>query len=91
MQLNTQADFSTSTPLEILVVHQLEQVLREEKLLAERYQQLGASGKNTDEMQLLSSEISRFDQRANRLLRLIQAMEGCYPTNAVDPSQTLVI
>ena len=82
MQLNTQTNSSTSTPLETLVVQQLAEVLREERLLAERYKQLGSSEKNADEMHMLSSEISRFDQRANRLLRLIEAMEGCCSDDA---------
>ncbi len=80
MQLTIPANSSTSTPLETLVVHQLAEVLREERLLMERYQQLGASTKTFDEMQMLSSEISRFDQRADRLFRLIEAMEGCCST-----------
>jgi hypothetical protein len=83
MQSNKHQFSPTVTPLETLVVQQIAEMLREERTLAQRYRQLGASRRSTTEMNVFSDELSRFDQRANRLYRLIEAMEGCCSTRAV--------
>jgi hypothetical protein len=77
MQLTSQTIPETSTPLETLIVQQLAEIVREERLLAERYHQLAAADKSATEMNLFSDQLSRFDQRANRLFRLMEAMEVC--------------
>jgi hypothetical protein len=77
MQLTSQAIPQTSTPLETLIVQQLAEIVREERLLTERYRRLAAAGKSSREMDLFSDELSKFDERANRLFRLMQAMEVC--------------
>jgi len=77
MQLTSQIIPETSTPLETLIVQQLAEIVREERLLAERYHQLAAADKGATEMNLFSNQLSRFDQRANRLFRLMEAMEVC--------------
>lgn len=77
MQLIQQSPPQTSTPLETLIVQQLAEIVREERVLTERYRQLTASGESEVEMDIFSHRLSEFDQRANRLLRLVQAMEVC--------------
>ena len=77
MQLTRQAIPEASTPLETLIVQQLAEIVREERLLTERYHRLAAAGKTSAEMNLFSDELSKFDERTNRLLRLVQAMEVC--------------
>ena len=77
MQSIPQAISGTSTPLETLIVQQLAEIVHEERLLTKRYHELAASGRNESEMDLFSDQLSRFDQRANRLFRLMQAMEVC--------------
>jgi hypothetical protein len=77
MQLTSQAIPQTSTPLETLIVQQLAEIVREERLLTERYRRLAAADKSSREMDLFSDELSKFDERANRLFRLMQAMEVC--------------
>jgi hypothetical protein len=85
MQLNEQQSISS---LETLVVQQIEEMLREERALTQRYQELG-SRKNSADMSVFSDELSRFDRRANRLYRLMEAMESLYPasTNASVPQR----
>jgi hypothetical protein len=78
MQLNEQHSISS---LETLVVHQIEEMRREERALTQRYQQLEASGKRPSDMSVFSDELSRFDRRANRLYRLMQAMDSLYPAS----------
>jgi hypothetical protein len=77
MQLTSQVVSETSTPLETLIVQQLAEIVREERLLTERYRQLSAAGNGAAEMDIFSDQLSKFDQRANRLFRLMQAMEVC--------------
>jgi hypothetical protein len=77
MQLTSQATPGTSTPLETLIVQQLAEIVREERLLTARYHELAAANKSASEMHVFSDQLSRFDQRANRLFRLMQAMEVC--------------
>ena len=77
MQLTPQAIPETNTPLETLIVQQLAEIVREERLLAERYRQLAAANKSATEMNTFSDQLSKFDQRANRLFRLMEAMEVC--------------
>jgi hypothetical protein len=84
MQPNKHPFPPTVTPLETLVVQQIAEMLREERTLAQRYRQLGSSGRLTADMNVFSDELSRFGQRANRLYRLIEAMEGCCSTRAVE-------
>ena len=77
MNANTHTSPRTTTPLETLIVRQLAEIKREEKLLTERYHALGTANKSAVEMNLFSDQLSKFDQRANRLFRLMRAMEGC--------------
>lgn len=77
MQITPQAIHESSTPLETLIVQQLAEIVREERVLTERYRQLAAAGKGAADMDTFSDQLSRFDQRANRLFRLMQAMEVC--------------
>lgn len=75
MQSIPQVVSGTGTPLETLIVRQLAEIVREERLLTERYHELAASGRNESEMDVFSDRLSKFDQRTNRLFRLMQAME----------------
>jgi hypothetical protein len=77
MQNTSQAIHETSTPLETLIVQQLADIVREERKLTERYRQLTAAGKSAADMDNFSDQLSKFDQRANRLFRLMEAMEVC--------------
>jgi hypothetical protein len=67
------------TPLETLVVQQIAEMLREEHALQERYRRLAPSV-SCEEMDSFSDELSKFNARASRLYRMMEAMEGCCST-----------
>ncbi|MFZ0594344.1 MAG: hypothetical protein WAM39_28075 [Bryobacteraceae bacterium] len=77
MQLNQPPQTAPITPLETLIVQQLAQMLRQERALQERYHRLSAKGRSREDVGSFSADLSKFDQKANRLFRLIEAMETC--------------
>lgn len=76
MQLDQLSQPAPITPLETLVVQQLAQMLRQERALQERYSRLGAR-RSTKDMDLFTDDLSKFDQKAKRLFRMMEAMESC--------------
>jgi division protein CdvB (Snf7/Vps24/ESCRT-III family) len=76
MQLDQLSQSAPITPLETLVVEQLAQMLRQERALEERYRRLGAR-RSREDVSSFTSDLSAFDQKAKRLFRMIEAMEGC--------------
>jgi hypothetical protein len=77
MHTNTRTPSKATRPLETLIVWQLAEIKREEQLLKQRFQTLGTVDRGGVEMNSLSDQLSKFDERANRLFRLVQAMEVC--------------
>jgi hypothetical protein len=78
MALDFNSENKTVTPLETLVVQQLAEMLREERMLQERYRQLDASLSCESDMDSFSAEVSKFNARATRLYRMMEAMDGCW-------------
>jgi hypothetical protein len=76
MMSNTNAQSISITPLETLVVQQLAEMLQQERALQERYRRLGS--RRTEEMDSFAVDLSKFSDRAVRLFRMIEAMEGCF-------------
>jgi hypothetical protein len=76
MTLDFNSQSPAITPLETLVVQQLAEMLREERTLQERYRQLKPSASSA-ERDSFSDELSKFNARATRLYRMMEAMEGC--------------
>lgn len=77
------------TPLETLVVQQLAEMLQEERALQERYRRLGR-GRRPEEMDSFSVDLSKFNERATRLFRMMEAMEGCYPTSQLQSGAVFI-
>ncbi len=70
-------DFSSVHPIDTLLVQQLENILNAERALRARYSSVQASS-NTPEMRMaFSGELAELKDRADRLYRLINAMD-CY-------------
>ncbi len=84
-------NLSSVHPIDTLLVQQLENILNAEKALRARYSSVDPSA-NTPEMRLaFSSELAELKDRADRLYRLINAMDyyGSYePRYAVAASFT---
>jgi hypothetical protein len=77
MQLDQVSQPAAITPLETLVVQQLAQMLRQERALQERYHRLSKAARSSEDVGSFSADLSKFDQRAKRLFRMMEAMEGC--------------
>lgn len=77
------------TPLETLVVQQLAEMLQQERALQERYRQLG-SRRRPEEMDSFSVDLSKFNERAARLFRMMEAMEGCYTTSELQSEAAFI-
>jgi hypothetical protein len=90
MQVNT-VNAYTINSLETLVVQQLAEVLKEEQLLAEKYRALESQQAPSVAMDHFSDELSRFEQRANRLYRLMTAMENSWPSHEADGSASIPV
>ena len=86
MQLTEHQLAPSIKPLETLVVRQIAEMLRDERKLAQRYKQLGGSNHTTAEMSTFTEELSRFEERTKRLMRLMEAMEGCCSPNGMSES-----
>lgn len=76
MTLDFNSQSPAITPLETLVVQQLAEMLREERALQERYRRLRPSASSA-ERDSFTDELSKFNARATRLYRMMEAMEGC--------------
>jgi hypothetical protein len=77
------------TPLETLVVQQLAEMLQQERALQERYRQLG-SGRRTEEMDSFAVDLSKFNDRAARLFRMMEAMEGCFSNSELQSGTAFI-
>ncbi len=77
MQFDQPTQTAPITPLETLVVQQLAQMLRQERALEERYHRLSATRRSSEDVGSFSADLSKFDQKAKRLFRMIEAMESC--------------
>jgi hypothetical protein len=62
-------------PIDTLLVHQLEAILDREKDLRLKYCSMGAAGTTLEARHAFSNELSALKDRADRLYRLINAME----------------
>lgn len=62
-------------PIDTLLVHQLESILDREKDLRLKYSSMGASMSTPETRHAFSRELSALQDRADRLYRLINAME----------------
>jgi hypothetical protein len=67
---------SKKNPLENLMFHQLQQLINGEKKLQKRYAQLGASEDSNEEIARFEAEMLQLESRADRLYRMINAMNG---------------
>ncbi len=68
-------NFSSVHPIDTLLVQQLENILNAERALRARYSSVEPSS-NTPEMRMaFSSELGELKDRADRLYRLINAMD----------------
>lgn len=85
-------NFSSVHPIDTLLVQQLENILKAERALRARYSSVQASS-NTPEMRMaFSNELAELKDRADRLYRLINAMdyygsyEPQYPAACLAPA-----
>lgn len=81
-------NFSSVHPIDTLLVQQLENILNAEKALRARYSSVQASS-NTPEMRMaFSNELAELKDRADRLSRLINAMDyyGSYENRSAAAS-----
>jgi hypothetical protein len=87
---NMNAQSISIRPLETLVVQQLAEMLDEERMLQERYRRLGGSNRRLEEMDSFSVDLSKFNERAVRLFRMMEAMEGCYSTSELQSGSAFI-
>ncbi len=85
-------NLSSVHPIDTLLVQQLENILKGERALRARYSSVQASS-NTPEMRIaFSNELAELKDRADRLYRLINAMdyygsyEPHYPAACLAPA-----
>jgi hypothetical protein len=88
MMSNTNAQSISITPLETLVVQQLAEMLQQERALQERYRRLGS--RRTEEMDSFAVDLSKFSDRAVRLFRMIEAMEGCFSNSELQSGAAFI-
>ncbi len=62
-------------PIDTLLVHQLETILDREKDLRLKYSSIGTAASTPEARQAFSNELSALKDRADRLYRLVNAME----------------
>jgi hypothetical protein len=62
-------------PIDTLLVHQLETILHREKDLRLKYSSIGTGASTAETRHAFSNELSALKDRADRLYRLIDAME----------------
>lgn len=84
--------FGGANPLDTLLVQQLEDIIREEKWLANKYPSLSSPSQTIEARQAFSDELTHLNRRADRLQRLIDAMEvvGFNQPTQSDSTPTLV-
>jgi hypothetical protein len=75
-QISRQTHDSGLNPLEVLIVQQLARMKREQEFLEQQYAELGASNDSPDRFSSFSAHLNRFGQKADRLGRLVDAMNG---------------
>ena len=63
-------------PIDTLLVSQLETILNGEKALRARYSSLGANANTPEVRMAFSQELSQLRDRADRLYRLVSAMDS---------------
>lgn len=68
-------NLSTVHPIDTLLVSQLENLLRGEQELRGRYASLSSSSNTPEVRMAFSNELSELKERADRLFRLISAMD----------------
>jgi hypothetical protein len=68
-------DLASVHPIDTLLVHQLESILDREKDLRLKYSSMGAANSTVETRHAFSKELSALQDRADRLYRLINAME----------------
>lgn len=66
-------------PIDTLLVHQLESILDRERDLRLKYSSMGATNSTAETRHAFSKELSALQDRADRLYRLINAMEYYAP------------
>ena len=69
-------NFQSVHPIDTLLVSQLENILNGEKALRARYSLLDASANDTETRLVFSKELSVLRDRADRLYRLVSAMDS---------------
>ena len=75
-------DFSSIHPIDTLLVHQLETLLQGEQALQERYATIDPSSNSVEVRMAFSKELAELTDRADRLYRLVNAIDNygpCYP------------
>ena len=70
-------DFTAVHPIDTLLVQQLEDILDGERALRARYSSLDPSANTPEVRMAFSKELSELKDRADRLYRLVSAMD-CY-------------
>jgi hypothetical protein len=76
IQFNRQTNNSSPNPLEVLVVQQLVRMKVEQGLLEQQYAQLGTGSDSPDGFSRFSAHLNHFGEKADRLGRLVDAMNG---------------
>lgn len=67
-------NFTSSSPLESLLVHQLEQLITRERILQHEYLRLATKPNDHGPRAKFAAELSQLERRADRLWRMIDAM-----------------
>ena len=80
-------NFSSVHPIDTLLVQQLEKILNGEKALRARYSALDSTANTSETRSALSRELSDLQNRADRLYRLMNAMDYYGP---FDPKEALL-
>ena len=75
MSLTNNTALTINNPLDTLLVHQLENIIREERALATKYPSLGSATDTEETRAAFSDELNQLKRRADRLQRLMDAME----------------
>ena len=66
---------TNNNPLDTLLVQQLENIIRDERALATKYPSLGSAIDTEETRAAFSDELNQLTRRADRLQRLMDAME----------------
>ena len=81
---NTEVNFDS--PLQQLVLQQLAAIVNGEKRLKEQYAQLSAAPNSPETMEIFASRLADLNRRADRLHRMMDAMDGDFCFSGIQTS-----